>query len=54
MHDRRGLVAALEVGQLLQNLGLVHAGQSVHAGALDGMPLVPWQLAQVAARLRAR
>jgi hypothetical protein len=33
----RGLVAALEVGQLLQDLGLFHAGQRIHAGALDGI-----------------
>ena len=35
MHDRCRLVAVLVIGQFLQNLGLFHAGQGIHAGALD-------------------
>jgi DNA-binding transcriptional ArsR family regulator len=48
VHDGGGLAAALEVQQLLQQFGLVFAGQGLHAGL--GAASVPWQLAQAAPR----
>ena len=53
VHDRCRFDAALEVGEFCRILALSRPAR-VEAGASTALPLVPWQLAQVAARLRAR